>query len=111
MNAHSSPTSNLSTTVVIYWTTHQGYERDCEVEVDYLYDGDEAQILSSTIIGSCGIADTDSFDEQLYEAVEAVAPEQYAEWLADYGEYLRDCREDARAAGSYVPGNAVMGIR
>lgn len=91
----STPTAHLSTTVTVYWTD-RNHERDCEVEVDYTYDGETLTIKKSLALGDTDSCDDDWYDEQIWEGVGEIADEAYAEWLAEYGEYLRDADNDRK---------------
>lgn len=89
--------ANLFATVNVSWCDRH-WERECEVEVDYTYDGEVLKIGKCSFLGNTDSADDDDLENQIWEAVEQVCDEAYAEWLADYGEYLRDAAEDRRAA-------------
>lgn len=93
----ANPTANLSTTVNVYWCD-RNRDLDAEVEVDYTFDGETIRITKQHIVGNTDSMDDDDLDNQVREGVEAVCDEAYAEWLAEYGEYLRDAAEDWRAA-------------
>lgn len=96
-------TAKLSGTVTINWTTQRGVERDCDVEVEYTFDGkDDLRIISARPLWDVnGIGDRD-FDELVDAAVFDLAHDAYGEWEADYGDYLYEQRRD-RAAESYIP--------
>lgn len=79
-------TANLFTRIDLDWIDPRGCDRECEVEVDYTFDGETLHIVKTNPIGSVsGIGEWD-FDELVWEAVNEVADEAYAEWLADYGD-------------------------
>lgn len=96
------PTANLFTTVSICWETPAGYERDCDVEVDYTFDGEDLRIIKAKPIGTPSGVGEWEFDELVWEAVNQEADQAYAEWEAERGEYLFDLARD-RAAESYIP--------
>lgn len=88
------PTATLSATVLIAFEDRRGNDCDCEVNVTYKYDGaGELQIMSSEPLSPCNISDWE-LDELIYEAALDHAIDAYPEWLAEYGEYLRDNRRD-----------------
>ena len=90
--------ANLFTTVAISYEDFRGYEREAQVEVDYTYDGETLTIVKEYYLDQpTGIGEGD-FDELVYEAVEEEAPEAYAEWLADYGDWLYEQAQDRRIA-------------
>jgi len=91
------PTAHLSTTLTVYWTD-RSHERECEVEVDYTYDGETLKIIKSQALGNTDSCDDDWYDEQLWEGVSEVCDEAYADWCADYGDYLYEQARDRRAA-------------
>lgn len=95
--AATNPTAKLSTTVNVYWCDRH-WERDAEVEVDYTYDGETIKIGKLHIVGNTDSMDDDDLDNQVWEGVEAVCDEAYAEWLAEYGEWLSDQAQDRRDA-------------
>ena len=84
------------TTVNIEYTDACGRDHECEVEVTYTYDGaDDLRIVKC--VGDCFNGWDESIVEDLiYDAVCDVCGEEYADWEADFGEYLNDQREDAR---------------
>ena len=89
--------AKLSTAVNVYWCDRH-WERDAEVEVDYTYDGETIKIGKLHIVGNTDSMDDDDLDNQVWEGVEAVCDEAYAEWLAEYGEWLSDQAQDRRDA-------------
>lgn len=91
-----NPTANLSTSTTVYWSDERGRERECEIEIDYTFDGESIKLGKRNYLGICDSMDDDDLDNQLWEAVEEVCEEAYAEWLADYGEHLRDAAEDRK---------------
>jgi hypothetical protein len=91
-------TAHLTATVMIEWQDYRGNDRECEVEVGYTYDGDDLNIGKCNYLGSVETIGDDELDELIYEAVADLADDAYAEWQAEYGEYLRDAAEDRKAA-------------
>lgn len=91
------PAAKLHTTVTLTWENRRGCDRDCTVDVAYLFDGEDLRIVETHIVGSDDI-DDETFDELLHDAVMEVAPEAFAEWQADRADYLADLRADRRAA-------------
>ena len=90
--------ATLETTVNIKWVNHKGCDRDCDVEVEYDFDGDDhLEIIKARTVGSCDLSSWE-FDEAVHEAVADEAPEAFAEWLAERDEWAAD----ARAAESYI---------
>lgn len=72
-------------------------EREIEVEIDYTFDGVELDVTDARDLTE-GRDLTDWEWSSCEDAASAVCEQAYSEWLADYGEYLRDQREDARWA-------------
>jgi hypothetical protein len=73
----------LTSTVNVQWEDPKGIERDCDVLVEYTYDGD-VDVLSADIIEGeepYGISESD-FDDLVDAAVAERAPEAYADWLS-----------------------------
>ena len=94
-------TATLKTTVNVCWETPRHHERDCDVEVDYTFDGDDLRIIGTRFLGSTdGIGEWE-LDELVWEAVSEDADQEYAEWLADRVDWIRD--DLPPAAGSYIP--------
>lgn len=60
-----------------------------EVEVEYSFDGDTAEL-----VGVTGPYLTGCEMDHLIDHMNERAREDYAEWAAEYGEYLRDARID-----------------
>lgn len=76
------PIATLNTSVVIAWENQRGCDRDCLVEVEYTFDGEDIEILKTNIVGACDLGDH-QFDELVWEAVNEGADDAYSEWLAD----------------------------
>lgn len=74
--------ANLTTTVEIAWQNQRGCDRDCTVEVEYTFDGEDIAILKTNIVGHCDLGDY-AFDELVWEAVNLVADDEYEAWLND----------------------------
>ena len=91
-------TPQLFATVMLEWQDERGRYHEAEVEVDYTYNGEDLNIINTRPLTSTDSIGDDDFDDQVWEAVTDLADEAYAEWEADYGEYLRDAAEDRRAA-------------
>jgi len=75
----------ITTTVNVQWEDPKGIERDCDVIVEFLYDGD-VDIFSADIVNAeggepYGISESD-FDALVDAAVAEQAPEAYADWLS-----------------------------
>ena len=73
----------VTTTVNVQWEDPKGIERDCDVLVEFMYDGD-VDVLSADIVGGgepYGISESD-FDDLVDAAVAERAPEAYADWLS-----------------------------
>ena len=90
-------TAKLFTTVTIYWIDRRGALRDVDVEVDYTFDGEILSITGSRTLG-VDADDSPDFDELVWQATNERADDAYAEWQAEYGEYLRDQQIDREAA-------------
>ena len=76
-------TATINTTLDIGWQTPRGYETDAVADVCYTFDGgNNLQIIEWRVTNDSGIG-PHALLELIYEAVEAVADEEYAEWLAD----------------------------
>ena len=86
------------TTVTIEYTDNLGREREHEVEVTYTFDGGRDDV--PTIIeqrGDCFNGwDDDIADELVWDALCDTCDRDYAEWLADQGDYLLEQRRDAQ---------------
>ena len=89
--------ANLFTTVILNYEDHRGYERETQVEVDYTFDGEELNIVKTHCLDDWDDSAGDFFD-LVFEAVEEEAAEAYAEWRADYGEWLYEQAQDREAA-------------
>jgi hypothetical protein len=80
-----SPT--LQTTVTVQWECNKrhGVERQCDVAVEFAFDGvDDFEVLGADIVGGgepYGIADH-VFDLLVDEATIEVAAEVYGDWLS-----------------------------
>jgi hypothetical protein len=80
-----SPT--LSTTVHVMWECDKriGVERECDVAVEFTFDGvDDFEMQAAEIVGGgepYGIR-TDIFDDLVDAATIEVAPEVYGDWLS-----------------------------
>lgn len=98
-------TAHLSTTVNVCWETPRHAERDCDVEVDYTFDGDDLRITGTRFIGSVDGIGEYELDELVWEAVNEQADEAYSEWLSDRGDFLFEQARD-RVAESYIPAGA-----
>jgi hypothetical protein len=73
----------LTTTVNVQWEDTKGIERDCDVVVEYMYNGD-VDVLSADIVEAgepYGISES-AFDALVDAAVAERAPEAYADWLS-----------------------------
>jgi hypothetical protein len=76
-------TATINTTLDIGWQTPRGVETDAVADVCYTFDGgNNLQIIEWRVTNDSGIG-PHALLELIYEAVEAVADEEYAEWLAD----------------------------
>ena len=84
-----APTGKFSTTVIIAFEDTRGYDCDCEVNVDYTFDGDDdLRIIRSECLSDCDISDCE-LDELIWEATMDKAIDAYPEWLADYADYTQ----------------------
>lgn len=101
-----SLTAKLSGTVYVTWTTPRGIDRECDVEVQYEFDGrDDLKIISARPMWEVtGIGERE-FDELVDAAVFDLAHDAYGEWEADYGDYLYEQFRDRMAPEGYVPGD------
>jgi hypothetical protein len=73
-------------------------EREIEVEARFTFDADGFVELVEAIDRSEGRELTGEEWNCAYDRVASGAGETYAEWMAEYGEYLRDCQLDREAA-------------
>ena len=81
-------TGKFSTTVIIAFTDTRGRDCDCEVNVDYSFDGDDdLRILHADCLTECDIGDYE-LDELIWEATMDKAIDAYPEWLAEYDEQV-----------------------
>ena len=71
-------------------------EREFDWEVEYTFDGDEVRVTSAKCAKATNPTDEEwnRFDDEAANR----ADQDYADWLADYGEYLRDQQLDREAA-------------
>lgn len=72
-------------------------EREIEVEVTYTFDGVNLEVTDARDLTE-GRELSDHEWDCCYDEANAVCESAYSEWLADYGEYLRDAAMDRRAA-------------
>lgn len=72
-------------------------EREITVEVEYTFDGVNLDIVSA-FDRTEGRELSDYEWSSVEDAVQCNCERAYTEWMADYGEYLRDQAEDRRAA-------------
>lgn len=87
-------TAKLSTSATLEWQDERCRQHECEVEIDYTFDGEDVKITGLNWLGNSDSLDDYTADEMIHDAVMDVAPEAYAEWLAEYGEYLADLASD-----------------
>lgn len=88
-------TATFSATVLIAFEDRRGHECDCEVNVEYTFDGkDDLRILSSELLGPANISDWE-LDELIWEAAFDHAFDAYPEWLAEREDYRREGMIDA----------------
>ena len=66
----------------------------------YSFDGEEIKLVS--LIHDAGDWYENQVEDGVYQALEDMAHDDYAEWQAEYGEYLRDCAADRAVNG--MPG-------
>lgn len=85
---------NFTTT---FYLSRGRMEREIEVEVDYTFDGVNLDVTECRDLTEGGGLYPGEWD-YAEDAANAVCEAAYAEWMAEYGEYLRDQREDARWA-------------
>lgn len=89
------------TAPTFYFTTYltRGrYEREIEVEAEYTIEYHEVTLLEARDLTDGGHIESDYEWDSVYCAACDRAEEDYAEWLADYGEYLNDLRDYEREA-------------
>lgn len=79
------------------YITRGHMEREIEVEATYTFDGEEV-VLTDATDKTEGRELTDWEWESVSDRACECADEDYAEWLAEYGEYLRDQSDDRKAA-------------
>lgn len=86
-------TAHLCTSFDLDYTDSRGRERYTDLEVEYDFDGaDKLQI--TRLCGAFSDWDEDQIYDLAYRHLDDVAPEAYAEWLADYGEHLSELALD-----------------
>jgi hypothetical protein len=91
----ANSTAKFSATVLIAFEDRRGNDCDCEVNVDYTFDGeDDLRILSSELLGPANISEWE-LDELIWEAAFDHALEAYPEWQAEYADYRREGMIDA----------------
>ena len=80
----------LQTTVTVQWecNKHPGFEHECQVLVDFTFDGvDDFEVLGAEIVGEdseaepCGIS-AECFDDLVDQATIERAAEVYGDWLS-----------------------------
>jgi len=68
---------------------------EIEVEVTYAFDGDDLQILvERKLTENPAKYDTYAFDEAVWDEVCEVCDAEYAEWLADLGDWQYEQARD-----------------
>ncbi|CAB5162623.1 hypothetical protein UFOVP152_40 [uncultured Caudovirales phage] len=77
--------------------TRGAAEREIEVEAEYTIADGEVELTKAVDLTE-GLDLTDWEYESLYDAACEDSIDAYAEWQAEYGEYLRDQQIDRRAA-------------
>ena len=102
-------TAKLSASLTICWETERGYDRDAEVEVDYTFDGEDIEI-SKWEANTDELSD-DEIDDLIMEQLEDIAPEAYAEWLAELGDWQHEQARDRKlwAGTGYARNYALAG--
>ncbi len=78
---------------------------DTEYDVEVTYSAERKGPVE-IIDAKCPVHLTDEDFDHLTDIAADRANDDYAEWLADYGDYLHEQRRD-RAAMSYVPAGAL----
>lgn len=92
-----SPIAHLETALDLEYTDRCGRERFASLQVEYDFDGGDHLNITG-IIGSYSEWDEDVIEDHIYRHLDDVAPEAYAEWQDERGEYLRDAALDREAA-------------
>lgn len=98
----TKPTFYLTT-----YLTRGLMEREIMVDVEYTCDADDFEVVAAKDMTD-GAELTDEEMSQVEDDVAGECGFAWAEYQAERGEYLRDLREDARTAGSYVPPVAAL---
>lgn len=88
---------NAPTFTTTTFLTRGHMEREIEVEIEYTFDGEHLEVVDARDLTE-GRELTDWEWESCEDAAGEVCEKAYAEWLADYGEYLRDAADDRRVA-------------
>lgn len=89
------------------YLTRGPMEREITVEVEYTCDADDFEVVAAKDMTDGTELTQDEWD-QVEDDVARNCDQAWAEYQAERGEYLRDQREDARTAGSYVPPVAAL---
>lgn len=87
------PVVELTRFVVISWPPPRGNEGEAELDVTYTFDGETVSNVRFEAYDHYGIDDWD-FETLVTEQIEDNAHEDYAEHLADLGDYLSGMAED-----------------
>ena len=79
-------TPTLTSTVTVRWDCVElGIERQCDVVVEYTFDGvDDLEVLAADIVGG-GVPEgihPDAFDDLVDAAAAQAAPVAYGDWLS-----------------------------
>ena len=83
--------ATLTGTVLVAFEDRRGHDCDCEVNVDYTFDGDDLRILKSEVLGPANISDWE-MDELIWDAAYDHALDHYPEWLAEREEFMAEDR-------------------
>lgn len=73
----------LTARVIITWVNARGCDRDCEVEVDYTFNGNDLTIISDRALTESELPS--DYDELVYDAVWDVADDEFTPlaWAAE----------------------------
>lgn len=88
---------NLPTFTTTTFLTRGSMEREIEVEIDYTFDGENLEVTDARDLTE-GRELTDWEWASCEDDAATVCEQAFAEWQADYGDYLHEARLDREAA-------------
>lgn len=87
-------TAHLFANVTVEFTNSYCRDVEYDAEVDYTYDGDDLRITAIKCAGMNGY-DDDIVADLVWDAINDICDEAYAEWLEDYHAARADAAYEA----------------